>query len=185
MRYAFGILTIFAALCAALLFFLNLKHETLSASLGAESATTSRATAGPTTRQPPDGWREYVSTPYKFSLFYPADMKVSEYDEGSGAFTVTFENVSDVQGFQIFIVPYTQEQVSEARFRRDEPSGVRNDPTAITVDGAVGAAFYSKDAALGDTREIWFIKNGFLYEATTLKSEAPLLDTIMQQWKSI
>ena len=185
MRYAIGTLTIFAALCAALLFSLNLKHETLPASLGAKSATTSLAARGPTSRQPPDGRREYVSSAYKFSLFYPANMKVSEYDEGEGASTITFEDDKTVQAFQIFIVPYADAQVNEPRFRRDEPSGVRNDPTTIAVDGAVGAAFYSKDAMLGDTREIWFIKNGFLYEATALKSDGPLLDTIMQQWKFI
>ncbi|OHB19044.1 MAG: hypothetical protein A2854_00835 [Parcubacteria group bacterium RIFCSPHIGHO2_01_FULL_56_18] len=185
MRYAFGTLIVFAALCAALLFFFNLKHETLSASLGAEPATTSLATAGPTSRWPPDGWREYVSTPYKFSIFYPADMKVSEYDEGSGAFIVTFENVSDVQGFQIFIVPYDKPQVSPERFKQDIPSGVRTDMQDVTIDGALGAAFYSRDESLGETREVWFVNKGYLYEVTTLKPLEKDLLEILPSWRFI
>ncbi len=112
-------------------------------------------------------------------------MKVREYDEGSGAFTVAFEDDQTLQAFQIFIVPYAESQVTDARFRRDEPSGIRNDPTDIKVDGAAGVAFYGADATLGDTQEIWFIKNGYLYEVTTIKALELPLTTIMQTWKSI
>lgn len=43
--------------------------------------------------------------------------------------------------------------------------------------------FFSKNIALGDTREVWFIKNGYLYEVTTLKSLDAWLTQILQTWK--
>ena len=99
--------------------------------------------------------------------------------------TVTFQNEKEVRGFQIFIVPYVLAQVSEERFRQDVPSGVRTNFTDITVDGAVGAAFNSTDALLGDTREVWFIHRGHLFEVTTLKPLDTWLTAVLQSWKFI
>ena len=84
--------------------------------------------------------------------------------------TVIFENVEKGEGFQIFIIPYNESQVSEERFRQDIPSGIRKGLTDVTIDNAVGAAFYSEHEILGETREFWFIKNGWLYEITAPKS---------------
>ncbi len=60
---------------------------------------------------------------------------------------------------------------------------MRNNVRAVTIDGATAAAFESVNAALGDTYEIWVIHGGFLYELTTLKSLAPLLDAVAATWK--
>ena len=131
----------------------------------------------------PAGMREYKSAAYHFSLFYPQELAVEERQEGGGATTITFQNVEKAEGFQLFIVPYTEPQVSAERFKRDVPSGVRNNLTNIMVDDATGAAFYGADTALGDTREVWFVRGGFLYEVTTLKPLDTWLDSIIQTWK--
>lgn len=131
----------------------------------------------------PEGMREYRSDAYRFSLLYPQELAVAERQEGGNAITVTFQNVERAEGFQIFIVPYGEVQVSEERFRQDVPSGVRENLTNIVVDGATGAAFYSATPALGDTREVWFVHSGFLYEVTTLKPLNVWLDGIIQTWK--
>jgi hypothetical protein len=36
---------------------------------------------------------------------------------------------------------------------------------------------------LGDTREIWFIRGGFLYEVATYKDQEAWLSEIMSTWK--
>ena len=136
-------------------------------------------------RQAPAGYKEYYDSRYRFSFFYPDDLAVKAYDEGSGAATITFQNPDTVQGFQIFVVPYGATQVTEDQFRKDEPSGVREGLQGIVVDGATGASFYSTNPALGDTAEVWFIHGGHLYEVTTLKPLAPWLSGIMQSWKFI
>ncbi len=131
----------------------------------------------------PDGWREYRNTAYRFSFFYPEDLEVKEYLEAGNALTIIFQNVKEQKGFQLFIVPYQEPQVSDERFKQDLPSGVRANMTDTTVDGATGAAFYSTNTLLGETRELWFIHEGFLFEMTTLKSLDSWLDDIMQTWK--
>ena len=52
----------------------------------------------------------------------------------------------------------------------DEPSGVRNDQTETSVDGAQALAFHGFDAVMGQTYEVWFIKGDFLYESPYTKS---------------
>ena len=131
----------------------------------------------------PVGTKEYRNTRYGFSLQHPSELSVSTVDEGSGASTITFQNVEKGEGFQIFIVPYQAPQVSEERFKQDVPSGVRESLSDITVDGETAAAFYSTNVALGATREVWITHNGFLYEVTTLKSLDKWLGGIIQTWK--
>lgn len=177
----------------ALLFFyrgnylgVKLLSEATPAGQGqSEPGVTSDAATAPSARTIPEGTREYRSTAYRFSLFYPQELTVGERDEGGGASTITFQNVAKAEGFQIFIVPYTEAKVSEARFKQDVPSGVRESLSNITVDGATAAAFYSTNALLGATREVWFVRNGFLYEVTTLKPLDAWMDAIIQTWKFI
>ena len=136
-------------------------------------------------RIPPEGMLEYRSDAYKFSLFYPKNLKVVEMPEGDGAVTITFQDIKEARGFQVFILPYFEPQVSEARFKKDIPSGVRANLTNIKIDSAVGASFDSKDLFLGDTYEIWFIKNNYLYEVTTLKGLDIWIRDILNTWEFI
>jgi hypothetical protein len=129
------------------------------------------------------GKSEYKNNRYGFSLVYPNEMKVSEYDEGSSAMTIAFENKIDKKGFQIFIVPYLEKQVGVERIKKDIPSGIQNDLKNFTVGGVVGASFYSVIPAIGDTFEVWFLKNGFLYEVTVPKSLESFLVEILSSWK--
>jgi len=133
-------------------------------------------------RTPPAGYKEYRDATYGFSLFYPQEFSVKTYDEGGGAATIDFQNVKKGEGFQILIVPYSGTTVSAQRFKQDEPSGVRNNPTYGLVDGASASSFYSTDASLGDTYEVWFIHGSYLYEVTTLKPLDAWLHNIMQTW---
>ena len=48
-----------------------------------------------------------------------------------------------------------------------------------TVDGVQAVRFHGQDAQIGDTYEVWFIKDGFLYEVTTYKQLEPWLDQIL------
>ena len=136
-------------------------------------------------RSAPLGSREYRDFAHQFSLFYPEALTVQEIDEAGGGSTILFQNPEAGVGFQIFIVGYSEPVVTEERFKKDIPSGVQTNKEDIIVDGAKGVAFYSLDLGLGETREAWFIKNGFLYEVTTPKPlEAHLLE-VLKSWKFI
>lgn len=136
-------------------------------------------------RTPPAGQKEYYNAQYRFSLFYPDNLHMEGRSEGEGAMTVIFQNPDTAQGFQIFIAPYGEAQVTEEQFKKDEPSGVRKDMRDISIDGTTGASFYSTNLALGGTAEIWFVHGGYLYEVTTLKPLGSWLESIMQSWNFI
>lgn len=131
----------------------------------------------------PEGLREYRNTAYRFSLLYPQELEVKEYLEGGNAITITFQDTKKEDGFQLFIMPYQELQVSEERFKQDLPSGVRTNMSDVSIDGATGATFYSVNQTLGETREVWFIHDGFLFEVTTLKPLEAWLDAILQTWE--
>lgn len=131
----------------------------------------------------PEGANEYCNRAYHFSLLYPEGLEVRERDEGHGAYTIMFQDGEAQRGFQVFIVPYAGEQISSERFRRDVPSGVRENPVAVTLDDASGAAFYSTDAGLGETYEIWFIYKGWLHEVSTVAPLDTWLQNIMGTWR--
>ena len=86
-------------------------------------------------------------------------------------------------GFEVYVTPYSGTQITEQEFKLDEPSGVENHPTHVTVDGVPATMFYGNNSIMGDTREIWFIHGGFLYEVTTYKELDSWLVPIMQTWQ--
>lgn len=130
----------------------------------------------------PQGWKEYRNDRYGFSVLHPRTLFVSEQFEVGGVITIVFENIKEQKGFQVFIVPYTESQISEERFKKDVPSGIRKNIEDITIDGTSAVAFYSTDQYLGDMREVWFIANGFLYEVSTIKSYEKTLSDILLTW---
>lgn len=152
--------------------------------LGAGQATSTVAAAAES-RMVPAGAREYRSAAYHFSVLYPENLAVTDYDEGVGAATVSFQNAASSQGFQVFIVPYSEPQVTAERFMRDVPSGVKEGTLNISIGGVPAVSFYSKDTALGDTAEIWFIYADHLYEVTAPKPLAGWLSSIMATWQFI
>lgn len=134
-------------------------------------------------RDVPAGMRLYQNAPYRFSLLYPEALEMHEKEEGAGASTMLFQDTNTGQGFQIFIVPYTETQVTPDRIAKDIPSGVVKDTRDITIDGATAASFYSQNVTLGETAEIWFVHGGFLYEVTTLAPLDDWLSQIMLTWR--
>jgi hypothetical protein len=140
-------------------------------------------TTTPPRQAAPAGSKEFHSDYFHFSIIYPDNLTEQTYPEAAGGATFTFENDANILGFQVYVTPFSGSQITDDRFKQDDPSGVRDNLQNITVDGAVGASFFGSDKALGDTAEIWFLHGGYLYEVTTLKPTASLLNSAMQTWK--
>ena len=193
MRLRYGLVIVICVLAGAGIYMLSnswvpLPREQQNAIFSSAGVTLEPSSDATTTslglhRTPPAGYTEYYNPRYRFSLFYPDDLKVSEHDEGSGALTITFQNPDTAHGFQIFIVPYGASQVTEEQFKKDEPSGVREGQKNIAIDGTTGESFYSNNPSLGETAEVWFIHGGYLFEVTTLKPLAGWFSQIMATWK--
>ncbi len=133
-------------------------------------------------RTPPQGYKEFRNEFYWFQMLYPANMTATLKPESGSAATITFEEQGHAKDFELYVVPYGEQQITETRFKLDEPSGVMNEPREITVGGVTARFFYGKDAALGETAEVWFINKGFLYEMVTTKANATVLIEILKGW---
>ena len=57
------------------------------------------------------------------------------------------------------------------------------DAQDITIDGTPAKSFFGYNDQMGDTREVWFIHGGYLYEVTTYKPLDTWLTPILQTWK--
>ena len=137
-------------------------------------------------REVPPGYYEYRTVPYHFSILFPQELEVKEYGGKGDSLTVTFEDKSgEPKGFQIFATPYNQPVVSGERFRMDNPSGVYKEPVDVTVAGVRATIFYSQNARLGETREVWFIRNGILYEVNARRAHDEWLGEQMQTWEFV
>lgn len=132
------------------------------------------------------GYMEYSSEKYKFKVTYPAELgQVTDYDEGNGARTIVFEGGEGGRGFQIFVRPFTKKRIGRDDFMQDNPSGIMNDPVDVIIDRERATTFYSMADELGETREVWFIHDGYLYEVLTKKEWDAYLSHIMSTWKFI
>lgn len=187
------ILAVIAGISSYFLFFKNktssitlfpLAKDATSNKTDSQSARSDLPTTEPSVNLP-NGLVEYKNSYYKFKLNYSSNLSVSEFAENGGGRTILFEDNknSDKKGFQIFITPYKYTQITQERFEMDEPSGVIGEQTEIIIDGLHAIMFYSNNGIMGDTREVWFINNGFLYEVVTYKDLDSWLSEIMATWK--
>lgn len=163
----------------------NLPADAISAANLSEDDKTVNPEELATPADPPPGYVKYENKKYGFSYYHSSQAAVTEYDEGGGAMTIVQENLQKVRGLQIFIVPYAEKTISEERFKADIPSGVRNnaEKTFIGKRGVEAVTFNSYDQFLGETREVWFIYNGHLYEVTTFRGVGDWFTPIMQTWR--
>lgn len=181
LKTRFPIVVVVLALVVGALFYLP-KRTNINSGDDIAVSLPSAQSSESVMRSIPDGWREYRNEQYRFSLLYPEGMRVKEFDEGTGASTITFEKGDKGLGFQIFMVPYNLPQVTEERFRQDVPLGIRENSSNLQIGGVLASSFDSDSFGLGQTREIWFIHGGFLFEVTTFRIQGVWLSEIMGTW---
>jgi len=129
--------------------------------------------------------RQYKNITRGFTLNYPESLSFKEYDEGGGTYTIVFEDEAGEKGFQIFFTPYSEDTITESRILKDVPSGEFSEPTEVVLGDGTHALVFFSNGSFGELREVWFVKDGFLYEVTTYKDLDTWLDEIMKTWKFI
>jgi hypothetical protein len=134
-------------------------------------------------RTPPEGYSLYRNEEYRFSVFHKTQRIATEYREANGGFTVVFQNPETGRGFQVFIVPYTKDHITESRFKADIRTGVIEASSTIPLDGICATTFLSKSIAIGETREVWAIHNGYLYEITTFRELDEVMQQVVDSWR--
>jgi len=127
----------------------------------------------------------YTNDKYKFSFEYPKGVAVSSFKEGIGDI-VLIQSKDTKTSAQIFIIPYDEEgPITSSRILEDLPSMVIKNEKKGTLGGADAIAFLGKHESLGDTYEIWFVRDESLYQIITKVETAQFLVDMMKTWKEI
>ena len=130
----------------------------------------------------PGGYALYAHTAPDFRISYPNELRVEEHKE-EGSETILFahpdndraDEVTDKIGFQMFMAPFegagplTRERILQALPEAviEEPVEVIVNPGAPPEGQVAGLVFWSAHPVIGRTRELWFVRGGYLYEITT------------------
>lgn len=114
----------------------------------------------------------YENEQFEFTIEYPSEMEVAQFDEGLGATTVVFQQpFRSERGFQLFITPHEGATISPAEIRSILPSANLDTAVEVVIGSGIRALHFSSETAvLGDTTEVWFIHRGNLYQVTARAS---------------
>jgi hypothetical protein len=127
----------------------------------------------------------YIDPDYDFSFHYPKDFVISTFQEDPGE-TIVAKHPRFQLGFQIFVTPFEEENpITKERILRDVPSLTIKDEVEFSLDDGTSAfRFSSEDSSLGETREIWFSRDGNLFQIMLFSSSPKRLDSLVRQFAS-
>jgi len=140
--------------------------------------------------------KEYKNDTYGFSLKMPEDFTATEIpDELSGGATLVLQNKSG-DGIQIIISPFDEDTgqgytLTKERILQDIPDMQIQDEQVVEIGPSTGSgqvtykgiAFLSDDEVFGgESRAVWFIFGGSLYQINTYARLDGLLQNIFSTW---
>jgi len=173
-------LLLLGALAGGILWWKEYSSTASNASAAAAFGSASQNASSSSALGVPDGSVAYQNAHYGFSLAYPKNLSVSERSEAAGSYTVSFEDEHSNQGFQIFVLPYADSQISLSRIQEDTHNTAAGTPQEVVLqNGAHALVFESSDPVLGPLREVWFLHGGYLFEATGYAGEDEWLAGIL------
>lgn len=132
----------------------------------------------------------YQNMTYRFSLKMPENFEAREFEGAEGGQTVVLEDPhassSEPVGIQIAISPAPEglEDVTQDVIKESLPDLQIRDAQPVEVGAHKGLAFKSdNDAFNGDSREVWFVYNGNLYQISTYARLDELLKQMFTTWQ--
>lgn len=121
---------------------------------------------------------------YKFSFNYPAGFTANILPSTeAGGETIVVQNQSKNAGFQIYLEPYdaSDTDITKERLAQDIPEmKIKESQEVIIGSSGRGLAFVAADT---NTREVWFIFGGTLYQITAPIENDTLLQRVLNTWK--
>lgn len=177
--YLFGLALAAVVVGAAALFYYSTLQEWLIAPTSAQRDMRGEMVAGSVA-----GSVEYRNQHYRFAVTVPEEFSVNELAEAGGSRTITFEDEDGERGFQVFVLPYADDQVTQSRIQKDTHGTAKGAPQEIVVGNGIRAlTFESSDPRLGHLREVWILQGGFLYEVTSYKAVDDWLAELLKSWR--
>lgn len=137
-----------------------------------------------------DQHQQFIHPRYGFSVVVPKDLEIIRVDEGEGTETIVFTPTDEDAAavMQIFVTPYLPHEITRERLAKDVPGGEIKDVTEVMI--GVGSdiravRFSSEHPGLGQAREVWFLRNGYLFEVTTRMENDAWLATVLKTWQFV
>jgi len=126
---------------------------------------------------------QYKNDQYGFSFGQPEGFNVSDFDEGGGKIILVKKTASD-NGFQIFIAAFDEPgPITKERILKDIPDMTIVGEQYIDIGGEKALSFTSQDDLGGETREIWLVHGGYLYQIKGYRNFEKELLKIIETWK--
>jgi len=133
----------------------------------------------------PSSVTEIYQNTHFFSFQHASTTHIAESSTEKGDLVM----VNAAQGiFQIYITAYDEDPptLSVERIIKDIPELQIKDSKLITVTtGLEGLSFISENESGKETREIWFVNRGFLYQISALIESELFLEETIKTWKVI
>jgi hypothetical protein len=127
----------------------------------------------------------YTNDTYHFSVEMPAQFSAQEEDDATSK-TILLQDESG-NGIQILVSPYDSsvKTLTADDIRASIPDlHIRDDQVLEIGDDYRGVAFKSDNEAFGgDSREVWFVFRGNLYQISTYARLDGLLKAMFATWK--
>ena len=177
---------IIVVLVVAGAYFLWSRGGLTSLNLGSSNSENQGDAGAPAGGESADISETYISPDYGFSFKYPKGFNATELSDDLGD-TVLVQGAEEKSGFQVYITPFDEaEPLTGARILQDLPPSEVIDPKDVLIgEGkAINAViFLSTNPSFGKTREVWFIREGFLYQVTTYEGQDNMIGPILETLK--
>lgn len=125
---------------------------------------------------------EGYSSPFgDFDFVLPHSFTISRIEEAGGE-TLLFRGEDERRSFQIHITDFDDPSpLSPEKIRADLPSMDFRDPQVISVDEVQAVVFLTTEGSL-ETREIWMVRGGMLYQISTYAEFDNDMVEILSKW---
>ena len=124
----------------------------------------------------------YENEKYRFSFKYPEGFTPREFSDELGDVVVVEK--SGEEGFQVFVTPFDEPgPVTPERILLDVPEMIIESPQSVNIAGVETLVFFTPEEGLGKTREVWFVREGHLYQVSARSEFDAELSKIMATWK--
>ncbi len=111
-----------------------------------------------------------------FSFNYPKEWAVTSFEDAEGE-TILLRDKTTGGDVQLYIAPFDEETIITAdRVKRDIPEMSILTSQQIEIGKAVsGVYFTTNKAGLGESQEIWFARDFFLYQISAVNTHPKVL----------
>lgn len=132
--------------------------------------------------------RTYTNTKYGFSFKIPKNMLVSNFQEGRRGEVILIQSrgqggTDSAPWVQVFVLPFDETGlVDPERIHQDLSELKIQDPqyALIGKNQFKALIFWSQESSFGKTREVWFARNGYLFQITTSKAYERVLGEMLE-----